>query len=171
MQLARQRVPLQLAAGLIGLLALRLWLTFDALPEVVASHFDASGQANGYQSRAAFAATSVGLSAGNLLLFTALPALLRKLPASLINMPHRDYWLVPERKAQALERFCTYLDWFACATIALLVAVFELVVRANLTRAPLDSLGMWVLLAAYFGFAASWSIALWRAFRVPDAVR
>lgn len=164
---ARRRLPLTLSAGFVALLALRLWLVFDALPEVMASHFDGSGRPNGYQSKAAFAATSLGLSVGNLLLFALLPALLRRLPTSMINMPHREYWLAPQRKAQSLERLFGYLDWFACATIALLVAVFELVVRANLARAPLGNVAIWLLLAGYLGYALSWSIALWRSFRVP----
>jgi uncharacterized membrane protein len=169
MPLARRHVPLLLSASFIALLALRLWLTFDALPEIMASHFDGAGKPNGYQHRGAFAATSVGLSAGCLLLFAATPALLRNLPASLINLPHREYWLAPERRAEAVARLCEYLDWFACATIALLVAVFELVLRANLARAALGSVAIWLLLACYLGFTLSWSVALWRAFRPPAA--
>jgi uncharacterized membrane protein len=169
MPLARRHVPLLLSASFIALFALRLWLTFDALPEIMASHFDGSGRPNGYQHRAAFAAISVGLSVGCLLLFAVLPVLLRKLPASLINLPHREYWLTPERKAESVALLCGYLDWFACATMALLVAVFELVLRANLARAALGSVAIWLLLACYLGFTLSWSVALWRAFRLPAA--
>jgi hypothetical protein len=64
---------------------------------------------------------------------------------------------------------CGYLDWFACATMALLVAVFELVLRANLARAALGSVAIWLLLACYLGFTLGWSVALWRAFRLPAA--
>jgi hypothetical protein len=169
MSLVRRRLPLLLSAGFIALLALRLWLAFDALPEVMASHFDGAGRANGYQSRRAFAFTSVGLSVGNWLLFAALRGMLHKLPPGLINIPHRDYWLAPERKSAALERFCGYMDWFACATIALLVGVFELVVRANLARGELGPVAIWLLLACYLGFALSWSVALVRSFRLPPA--
>lgn len=166
---ARRRAPLLLSASFVALLALRLWLSFDALPEIMASHFDASGKPNGFQHRGEFAATSVGLSVGCLLLFAALPALLRVLPASSINLPHREYWLTPERKAASVALLCGYLDWFACATIAFLVAVFELVLRANLAQAPLGSVAIWLLLACFLGFTLSWSVALWRAFRPPAA--
>jgi uncharacterized membrane protein len=167
----QRRLPLLLSAGFVALLGLRMWLSFDALPPVMASHFDAAGQPNGYESKGHFAVLSVALSAGLLALFAVLPLLLHRMPVDLINLPHRDYWLAPARKHAALARLTAYLDGFACATLALLVAVFELVVRANLARAPLGNTGIWLLLACYCTFALSWSVAMWRAFRLPPAPR
>ena len=166
-----RRLPLLISAGLVVLLGLRLLGAYDALPPVLASHFDAAGQPNGYESKPRFALLSLTLSAGTLALFAGLPRLLHKLPTPMINMPNREYWLAPPRKAAALLRLGEYLDWFACATIALLVAVFELVLRANLAHAPLSPLRIWLPLGAYLGFSVSWSVALLRAFRLPPGAR
>jgi uncharacterized membrane protein len=167
MSLAARRLPLLISTSFVASLALRLWLVFDALPEVMASHFDAAGQPNGFQDKQSFAAVSLALSAGNLMLFGALPWLLRKLPVSLINLPHREFWLAPGRRQGALARLDVYMDWFACATTALLAAVFELVLRANLARAPLASAATWLLLTSYLVFTLVWLVSLWRAFRLP----
>jgi len=37
--------------------------------------------------------------------------------------------------------------------------------RANLARTGLGSVGIWLLLACYLGFALRRSLALWRAFQ------
>jgi uncharacterized membrane protein len=166
-----RRLPLLVALAFVALLGLRLWRIYDFLPEIMASHFDAAGRPDGYQRKFGFALTGVALCAGNLALFAALPLLLRRLPIGLINMPHRAYWLAPERREHSIARFCSMLDWFACATIALLVAVFELAVRANLARAPLAAGAIWFLLVSYLAFTAIWSVQLFRAFRLPDTAR
>jgi hypothetical protein len=108
------RLPILLSAAFVLALALRLWLTFDALPDVMASHFDATGQPNGFQPKRAFAWFALGVALGDLALFTALPLLLNKLPVRMINLPHRAYWLAPERQRQSLARLTEQLDWFAC---------------------------------------------------------
>lgn len=161
-----RKVPLSLCWLLFTVSALRLLFVFDSLPDRMASHFDAAGQVDGYQSKAAFAATSVAIQLFQIGLFTSLPWLLMRAPAQLVNMPNRDYWLAPERRAATVGRLTGLLDWFNCATLALLAGTFELVLRANLQGQALDSRAMWTLLALYLAFAVVWSVSLWRAFRL-----
>ena len=90
------------------------------------------------------------------------------MPTRLINLPHREYWLHPDRKAATLTRAAALLDWFALATVALLAATFELVLRANLGEGSLDSGAMWILIAAYLVFSTSWIVRFLLAFRAPS---
>ena len=89
------------------------------------------------------------------------------MPVSLINMPHRDYWLAPPRREASLQRLGAWMAWLAVVVTALLVGVNELVLRANLTRAPLNtgSSFRWCSRASYS--CVGWTLALYRAFRVP----
>ncbi len=59
------------------------------------------------------------------------------LPPSLVNVPNRDYWLVPERMAEVQRKLQRFGDWLAVGLTAFLVATLEPVLRANLTRTPL----------------------------------
>ena len=147
----------------------RLGPSAGRLPERVASHFDGAGVANGFQSRSGFIWTCVLFELGIFALFAILPNLLHAMPTRLINLPHRDYWLHEDRKAQSLARAAALLDWFGLATLLLMAATFELVLRANLRQGDLDSHAMWFLLAAYFAFSASWIFRFLRAFPAPPA--
>jgi uncharacterized membrane protein len=147
---------------------LRLYTAASSLPERMASHFDAQGVANGFQSRAGFLGTCAGFELGLFILFAALPTLMHALPSQLINLPHRDHWLQPDRKVQSLARAAGLLDWFLMATLALMAATFELTLRANQQRTGLDSRAMWLLLAADLAFTVSWIVRLVRAFPRPS---
>jgi serine/threonine-protein kinase len=160
-------LPLSLSALVVLASLVRLMLVHDALPEVVASHFDGAGRPNGFQSKQAFALTSLGLQLGLLVLFGALPWLMRKLPAKHFNMPNREYWLAPARIDGTLQRVASMLDWFSFCTLAFMAAVFELAVRANLRKAPLENGAVWLLLAVFLGFTLVWSISFMRMFRLP----
>ncbi|MGZ6375538.1 MAG: DUF1648 domain-containing protein, partial [Ktedonobacterales bacterium] len=71
--------------------ALFVWLTSASLPPVVASHFGASGVANGFMSRSVY----LGFMLAVVVLVPTLVALsgqlARLLPASLVNLPNRQY--------------------------------------------------------------------------------
>jgi uncharacterized membrane protein len=164
---AARFVPLGLSLAFVAASLLRLASKLGELPPVMASHFDAQGRADGFQGRSAFVLTAVGMQLGFLAVFALLPWLIERMPARLINLPHRDHWLAPERKAQTVARMAVLLDWFALATVGLLAATFELVLRANLEQRPLANGPMWLLLASYFVFLALWIARFVRAFPRP----
>lgn len=85
--------------------------TCPLLPERMAVHFAADGHADGWGPRSAY----IGLIASVLALaplLAAAPALLvRVLPAGLINLPHRAYWLAPERRAASVAWLVRHMCW------------------------------------------------------------
>lgn len=163
-------IPLLCVGVLLALAAARAASAWSSLPDLMSSHFGPSGAPNGWQSKGAFFTTFGVLGFGMTLAIMLLPrSLLRILPGSMINLPYRSYWLTPERRPEAMRRLTGYLDWFCVATTALLLATFELVLRANMARAALDNALMIALLLAYFAFVGVWLVQLWRGFRPPIA--
>ena len=151
-------------------LALSVAATYAMLPDRVATHFGADGRPDGWESKAAYATYLLAGSA----LISALCAgplyLARKLPDSLINIPERDYWLAPERRAEAHDRLFGLGLAIAAATTVLFIALHLLTVRANRERpprlAPTEVLGLMatflaVLGGVIYGFSG-------RAWRVED---
>jgi TRAP-type C4-dicarboxylate transport system permease small subunit len=125
------RTLLVLTAAASGIF---IWLTCQHMPPNVASHFGVHGQPNGHEGRANY----IGLM---LLAGTFLPLLLglgtrmiANIPGARINIPNRDYWLAPPRRAQTLQTLQNF-----SARLGILIAIFMayvnwLVVRANATE-------------------------------------
>jgi serine/threonine-protein kinase len=153
--------------GLFALAAARCAAVYDALPPTMASHFDAAGRPNGFMPRDGFLGSFAFIGGFTVLLLLGIPWLGRALPPALINVPNRDYWLAPQRLPQVHAKLTTWAAWFACGTTAFLIAVLELVLRANLTRTPLANEAMVALLAMALLGTLAGIVALMRSFRVP----
>jgi hypothetical protein len=52
-------------------------------------------------------------------------------PNARINLPNRDYWLAPERRAETLNFLRACLRWFGALLVTFLCYAHWLVVRAN----------------------------------------
>ncbi len=118
-------------AALLSALAAFVWTTAGTLPPTVASHFGFDGTANGFSSRAVY-------TAGMLVLVVALPALVGVLPGWLgrkagvgLNIPHRAWWLAPERRESTLNFLAAHGAAFALLLAAFLAWVHWLVVQAH----------------------------------------
>ena len=74
------------------------------LPDTVASHFNGSGEADGFSSKLTHSITMVCLQAGMVLMFLILGFALKKLPTSMVNIPNKDYWFAPERKDETITK-------------------------------------------------------------------
>ena len=78
------------AAALIGsiLQAVFFW---PHLPDEVASHFNAVGQADGWMSKTAFVAVTLLIQIGLAAMMLGFGWLIKVLPTSMINIPNREY--------------------------------------------------------------------------------
>jgi uncharacterized membrane protein len=141
-----------------------------ALPAYVASHFGGDGTANGYMPRSAYVVFMLVVSISLPLVIFASARVLPLLPTSLLNLPHRDYWLAPERRAQTyayledhtarfatmLALFLGFVHWRVVAANASRPATLEPVVFVGGLAVFLVSLVVWTaLLAAHFRRDAS----------------
>lgn len=108
-----------------------IWASGAPMPDVIASHFDGSGLANGFMSRGGY----LGLMTAVVTLLPLgtvwLPHRLDHSSAQGLSLPNKAYWMAPERRAASVE----FLDcWFlrlGFLFVALPGYVHWLVVRAN----------------------------------------
>jgi uncharacterized integral membrane protein len=102
------------------------------LPEVVASHFNGRGAANGWQTKSAFFTALVGVSALAAVVGFGIPSIIAALPPQYINLPNKGYWLAPERAAETMEFLTSHFAWFGCALFLLIILTFDYAVQFNL---------------------------------------
>jgi uncharacterized membrane protein len=151
---------LTLWAVMIG----RIISVWPRLPERMAAHFNARGQADGWMSRDGFVLFWLGISGAlTLLLFT----LASWIPWAIFNVPNRHYWSDPVRQPLARRRMAVWCAWFAVGLNLLLVSVLELVLRANLMSTPHLSSSHAALLVGYMVLVGVMLVVLFRLFRLP----
>jgi hypothetical protein len=135
----------------------------------MASHFDAAGNPNGFLPRSAFF-TVMAFACGAAVVLPALAPLgLRHIPASAINIPHREYWLAPERRAASIARLERWLAWFPAPIAALLALTTELVIEANLRHTALNAWALWTGFALFAASLAILIALLYRQFGSPPS--
>ena len=120
---------LLLAVGILTLV--QVWMCSPNLPKRVASHFGPNGEADSWMPKTSFIGLHVGLQAACAALLVAIARFGSYLPDSLLNMPHKDYWLHPDRRHETLEYTEALLTCIAGLTAVFLAGVFHLVYQAN----------------------------------------
>ena len=141
---------------------------FPMLPDRLASHFGVSGVPNGWMTKQQFffAYALLVLPAAALELWV--PRRIAKTGDARINLPHKDYWLAPERRTQTIERIIDQMLFIGGITLLLLDSVFFLTMKANLTSAPsLPGEWMWGMVIGFFVITIGWTISMIRSFKRP----
>jgi hypothetical protein len=155
------RLPKSIFIVLASLAALYFWSNYSQLPDVVASHFNARGVANGWQSKSVFFAFFAGAVAIAAFLTFGIPAIFSKIPVKLINLPHKEYWLAPERKAESLALLNRSFAWFGCAVLLVAVTAVNYAIGRNLhPEVRWDTLLLLCVLLGFLVFAISSSIRM-----------
>jgi uncharacterized membrane protein len=165
-----RKLPLLLFVLLLAAAAALILHFAQELPELVAVHFDATGRANGFMTRTGcrdFMLTStLGVP---LLIVIATNLLPRALPVSLINLPHRDYWLAPERARDSLVFLSEQGLWFGCILVLFLAAVDGMLVKANAASPPQFPSTLFIaMLILFFCAVGVWGLGMVRRFRAPS---
>jgi len=146
-----------------------VWITSGDLPPVVASHFGPGGAANGFMGKGAYTTLMLAFVVAMPALVAWSTLLVRVLPTKLINLPNRQYWLAPQRRATTLEALSSLSLPFAFVLAVFLCFVHWLVVQANAARpATLPETPLFVGLALFGLATLLWLVTLFRRFgRVP----
>jgi uncharacterized membrane protein len=155
------RALLLILAGVAGAF---VWFSGAALPDMVASHFGPSGAANGFMPRASYVRFMLVLIVTLPVSLGLLPGLLLGVPGVRINLPNRDYWLAPERRAATIATLRRHLAGFGVLLLLFLTYMDGLTVRANQTFPPALP-GDWFIggLIVFVVTAALWiGFLLWR---------
>ena len=130
------RLPKSIFFALVALGAVQLFYYAPRIPEILGSHFARGGFVNGWQTKAAFFSTELAMIVLATVVSFGIPRIIAAVPVSLINLPHKEYWLASERREDTLVYIRVWSAWFGCGLLAFLLFVMELAFRANLRTPP-----------------------------------
>ena len=169
-RLVDSRLPKLIFVLLVLYAAVHFSSAYSQLPDVVGSHFNGRGAINGWQTKQAFFEMLVIVSALVALTGFAVPKLIALLPAQLINLPNKSYWLAPERAAETMAFFETTFAWFACALFLFNILVFDYAIQINLhPQNPPSPDRFWYILVGFLAFTFAWTIRILTKFLRPPA--
>ena len=143
---------------------------YAQLPNVVASHFNARGAANGWQTKQAFFQVLVGMSALAALLGFAIPQIIVRVPTQFINLPNKDYWLAQDQREETLEWLKAYFGWLACGIYVVMIVAFDYAAQSNLHPNQPPNVGRLIYtLVGFSTFVIVWLVSMFRRFaHVPN---
>jgi uncharacterized membrane protein len=105
---------------------------YPQLPGLVATHFDLAGQADGWMPRAYFFQSQVVFMLGFTAFFAVLAFAAAQLPDSLIQLPHKEYWLDPRQRGETRWQITTMILSSGCGGLAFLLFLHQRIHQANL---------------------------------------
>ena len=143
---------------------------YPRLPQRIAVHFGYDGTPNQWAPKDGLLWTALIVLAILTVTSMGVPRLVTAISGDRMNLPHRAYWLAPERRQQTMGFIEAQSIWFGCAVLLLLYTAFQLAMDANLSPDKrFDSHTMWTALGVFFFVVVVWMIHFVRHFcRVPD---
>ena len=85
----------------------------------------------------------------------------------MINLPNKDYWLAPERRAETFRILRDKIETFQIPLLILFVILNQLTIRANLTGENLSS-ASWLVLGAFLLYTIVWAFGLNKNFKIYE---
>lgn len=136
---------------------------YPRLPDVVASHFGAGGRPDAWSGKGTFIAVYLVSVSMNVIIFLGIVFGIQRMPDSMLNLPHKEYWLAEERRQETFQFFTQYFIWFGIATSLLLLDIFHQTFMVHLGNAS-SLKHPWLSMGLYLGFSFAWCIGLFLRF-------
>ncbi len=152
-----------LLIGLAGFLV----ATVAEFPDHVATHFGWAGQADAWMTPEGYLTWMIAFGIVFPVIVTAMVALLpRAWPGlAFVNLPNRDHWFAPERRAESLAYLGRHACWLGCLMVLMTAGVHALILRAHDATPPTLPLAPFVALLVGFLFGVgAWIFVLYRHF-------
>lgn len=144
------RALLASAVGGILLLAYH----WQKLPDRLASHFNASGTADGWMSKDAHFIFAAGLIVLMTAMFIGIAVLVQKLDQRWINIPNKEHWFSDKLQGQTRLGLSAWSYTYGAMMNVFLIFVFHLVYLANTSEpAQLDNTAMFSALLVFIGLS------------------
>lgn len=164
------RLPRLIFFAIVAIALAQAIYNFPLLPDRLASHFNAYGLPNGWMSKQAFFIVYAAM-----ILVAAVPEFF--VPYSIahtsnarVNLPNKDYWLAPDRRASTMAYFEKSFAWFGCALLLLEVCAMGLAIQANFSSPPrLPAVPMMGLVVVFLVYTVVWVILMMRRFSTVPA--
>lgn len=137
-------IPMMFSRKLIFFLVPILWvitglqfgLSLHELPARLASHFNAGGAADGWMDKGTFIASWIATVVFLNVLVIGICWGIRFLPASMFNLPHRDYWLSPAQRPATVGAMLEFGFGIAFAVTLLFGELYDQTLKANQIQPP-----------------------------------
>lgn len=145
------------------------WYSSGMLPPLVASHFNAAGNATSFLPRSVYRYVAVAIVLLPPLFLAFVPAWNLRNARARINIPNSGYWLAPERRAETVQIIASECRRFGQMLMLFMCYIQWLVVRANQQPHPSLNSG-WLLagLVVFLALTARWASRFVNRFR-PEA--
>ena len=159
-----------LQSGFYGLLAialLQIVYYYPQMPEVVASHFDGLGAANGWSSKNAFFGLYIAILLLLIAVFEAAPRYFETRLGIGRRLPNRDYWLAPGRIASTPAFLRRHMMLMGNLHLLLMIFAIQLAILANFSTEPRLHTSIAWGLGFYFVCLAAWLTYFILHFRKP----
>jgi uncharacterized membrane protein len=149
----------------IGLLQ-HTWY-WQRLPDSVATHFGPGGQPDAWMPRTQAVLVQAGFQVVFPFFLQLLGRLSAILPISMVNIPHREYWLAPERRQATLGWVYGMLSCTGVAMSLLMLGLSHLTFQANITHQPLQMKPFFFVLSLFLAAVFSLVFLSFRRFGQP----
>ena len=130
------RVPNTLFFAILAAGILQCLHDYPLLPGRLASHFAASGNANGWMTKSQFLMTYAIVLLPALILEFRMPRRIAATGGNRLRLPNKEFWLAPERRAETFAYFERFFAWYGCAFLLLEVFAMGMAMRANFQSPP-----------------------------------
>lgn len=144
-----RRTAFLILATLAAVAVLQNFYYWLHLPDRVATHFNASGVPDNWSSRNMATLLMLGLQLGFPTLMNALIPMISRLPTSMFNLPHREYWLAPERREHTLGIIAGKMSLIAIAAATFFIGLNHVTFVANQGKGRLPMLPFGILTAVF----------------------
>lgn len=163
--------PILLAVILAGVST--NWVLTQELPAKVATHFNFEGTPDGFMTLTGYRWFICIFSGVFPMFMVFMIGVVPSLLPGVTNIPHRDFWLHPDRKAETMNYLFCMGCWMASLMTLFFVGLNYVTVVANQSDpVRMPSRIFFTMLVAFLAGIATWVLALNRKFRrpVPDGV-
>ena len=98
------------------------------------------------------------------------PQITVRFPANLINLPNKDYWLLPENRAETQVKILRSMYRYGVVFFLFFFVIGLLVLKANLSDpVAIDLTLFYTAMGLFLGYTGWWIIRFYREFRRPAA--
>jgi hypothetical protein len=140
-----------------------------ALPQRVATHFNAAGRADGWMSRSGHVTAMLAGGLAVPLIVVGVMFAARFASDDFVNVPHKGYWLAEGRRTATFDYLLRHAVWLGCWLILLFVGLQYLVLEANGRVPPMLGATVAWLIGGFVLGVAAWIVALaWHFARPPS---
>ncbi len=145
----------------LAILIFQYYSFYHLLPQEIAVHFNISGNPDRWSDKStAFITYFVILSAMTFLFF-GISYLIGKMSDSVINLPHKHYWLNSENREKSINYLKNTIVTMGILTNLFLVYFNQLSIKANLTQTEIP---IFYSLAGMVGLLLFLGIIIFRLF-------